>query len=177
MSSDDLNPRQAAFVQEYLKDLNASQACVRAGYSAKGANVTGSQLLANPSIAAAVQKGMALRAERAQVTQDWVIKRLQQIAGTDMTDLASWNESGIRFKESSELSEGARASVREIEQVMNEHGGTIKVKQYDRISALKLLGQHLGMFKEQLEVNATLTARPLQEMSDEELERSLKDSE
>ncbi len=173
MGLDELTPIQARFVQEYLKDLNGSQACLRAGYKTQSPSVRASQLLALDKVKAAVQKGMEARTKRNLVDQDWVIKRLLQIAGTDMTELASWNESGVRFKDSGELSDAARASVQQIEQVMNEHGGGLKIKQYDRMAALKLLGQHLGMFKEQLEVNATVTARPAEAIDDDELEQAL----
>ncbi len=167
-----LTPKQSLFVEEYLKDLNGSRAAIRAGYSAKGANVTASKLLTIPNIATAVDKAKHARAEKAGITQEWVVNRLLQIAGTDMTELATWNESGVRFKESSELSAAAKASVQQIEQVMNEHGGGLKIKQYDRMSALKLLGQHLGMFKEQSEVKLTVD-RPAEDLSDEELTRAL----
>lgn len=174
MAESDLTARQKLFVEEYAKDRNATQACIRAGYSKKGANVTGSQLLANPNIAAAIQRAVQAVTAKNGITQEWVIGKLAAIAGTDMKDIASWNESGMRWKDSSELSPAAHASIQAIEQVMNEHGGTIKVKQYDRISALKLLGQHLGMFKEQSEVKLTVE-RPAQELSDDELEKAMKD--
>ena len=68
-----LTPKQARFVQEYLIDLNAAQAAIRAGYSAKTARVIGHENLIKPDIAAAIEKAMAERAERTELTADWVV--------------------------------------------------------------------------------------------------------
>ncbi len=175
-SPDELTPKQRLFVEEYGKDRNGKQAAIRAGYSADSAEVQASRLLSNDKVAAAVQASGQAMTARNGVTQDWVINRLLQIAGTDMTEIASWNESGVRFKESSELSDAAKASVMQIEEVTNQHGGTLKVKQHDRLAALKLLGQHLGMFKEQSEVKLTVE-RPAEELSDEELAKAIERGE
>ena len=68
-----LTPKQARFVQEYLIDLNATQAAVRAGYSERTANRTGSENLSKPDIQAALQTAMQARQARTEVTQDYVI--------------------------------------------------------------------------------------------------------
>jgi phage terminase small subunit len=75
-----LRARQAAFVAEYLIDLNATQAAIRAGYSAKVANRIGSENLSKPVIAAAIAEAQARRAERTETTQDYVLARLKQEA-------------------------------------------------------------------------------------------------
>jgi phage terminase small subunit len=71
-----LTPKQQAFVQEYLIDLNATQAAIRAGYSARTANEQASRLLANVKVAAAVAKAVEKRAERTQVDQDYVLNTI-----------------------------------------------------------------------------------------------------
>src|SRR5580692_10166886 len=81
-----LTPKQARFVQEYLIDLNAAQAAIRAGYSAKTARVIGHENLTKPDIAAAFEKAMAERAERTRLTADWVVDELRKIAGANMAD-------------------------------------------------------------------------------------------
>ena len=78
-----LNHRQKAFVLEYLKDRNATEAAIRAGYSRKGANVTGSQLLAHPNIAAFVQQKTAKIARHAEVDAAFVIAELKRVAEQD----------------------------------------------------------------------------------------------
>lgn len=150
-----MSKKQVLFAKEYLKDLNGTRAAIRAGYSEKTARVTAAQLLAKPNVAKIVQKGIEARAKRVEVNQDWVVKRLMAIAGTEMGELASWNESGVTFKPSDELSETARMSVHQVKQVMNEHGGTIEIKQHDKLKALELLGKHLGMFAEPVTAQGT----------------------
>ena len=75
-----MTPRQQRFVEEYLLDLNATQAAIRAGYSGHTANEQGARLLANASVAAAVQAAQQARSERVQVTQDDVLRGLRREA-------------------------------------------------------------------------------------------------
>ena len=75
-----MTPRQQRFVDEYLVDLNATQAAVRAGYSARTANEQGTRLLANASIAGAVQMAQQARSDRMQITQDDVLRGLRREA-------------------------------------------------------------------------------------------------
>ncbi len=75
-----LTPKQARFVEEYLIDLNATQAAIRAGYSAKTANEQGAQLLAKLSIRQAVAEAQAIRSKRTEITQDEVIQGLKKEA-------------------------------------------------------------------------------------------------
>ena len=72
----ELTAKQGRFVAEYLVDLNATQAAIRAGYSEKTAQEQGSRLLSNVMVASAVQKGMDARAERVEVTQDYVLRTI-----------------------------------------------------------------------------------------------------
>ena len=75
-----LTPKQARFVEEYLVDLNATQAAIRAGYSAKTAEVQGSRLLGNVKVAAAIREAQEARSERTGITQDEVIQGLKKEA-------------------------------------------------------------------------------------------------
>ncbi len=72
-----LTPKQERFVAEYLIDLNATQAAIRAGYSEKTAQMIGSENLSKPMIADAVQKALAERAERTEITQDYVLTTIR----------------------------------------------------------------------------------------------------
>ncbi len=80
MTKGKLTPKQARFVEEYLIDLNATQAAIRAGYSAKTANEQGAQLLAKLSIRQAVAEAQAIRSKRTAITQDEVIQGLKKEA-------------------------------------------------------------------------------------------------
>ena len=81
-----LNARQTRFVEEYLIDLNATQAYIRAGYSKNGANVASSNLLANISIQEAISEGMKSLSSRSEVTQDRVIAGMLEFADADLSD-------------------------------------------------------------------------------------------
>ncbi len=81
-----LTPKQARFVQEYPIDLNAAQAAIRAGYNARTARVIGHENLTKPHIAAAIEKAMAERAERTEVTADLVVGELRKIAFANIAD-------------------------------------------------------------------------------------------
>jgi hypothetical protein len=76
----DMTPRQRRFIDEYLLDLNASRAAIRAGYSARTANEQAARLLAKASIAAAIQAAQQARSERLQITQDDVLRGLHEQA-------------------------------------------------------------------------------------------------
>ncbi len=75
-----LTPKQARFVEEYLVDLNATQAAIRAGYSARNADKIGPELLGKTRVAEAIQKAKEARSERTEITQDEVIQGLKKEA-------------------------------------------------------------------------------------------------
>ena len=77
--------RQQRFVEEFLLDLNATQAALRAGYSARGLRVQASRLLTNASVQAAIARRMAARAQRVELTQDAVLRELALLAQSDVT--------------------------------------------------------------------------------------------
>lgn len=81
-----MTPKQRKFVQEYLKDLNATQAAIRAGYSKKTARSIANELLTKPDIRAAVQAGQKKSAERAEVSVEYVITKLRQLAEDAISD-------------------------------------------------------------------------------------------
>lgn len=146
-----MTKRQLRFVKEYLVDLNGTAAAIRSGYSPASANEQASRLLAKANIKEAVNAEMEKRIVRTEITQDMVIEELARIAFASMSDLATWNASGVSFKDSSTLDDRTLKSVSAVEETTNEHGGSLKIKQYDKVRALELLGKHLGMFIERVE--------------------------
>lgn len=76
MSTKTLTPKQTRFIQEYMLDLNATQAAIRSGYAKNGAEVTGSRLLRNPKLAEALASAKKERAESLKIDADWVLKEL-----------------------------------------------------------------------------------------------------
>lgn len=75
-----LTPKQERFVEEYLKDLNATQAAIRAGYSAHTAEQQGPRLLGNVGIQEAIRVGQEARSKRTKIDADWVLRRLKEEA-------------------------------------------------------------------------------------------------
>lgn len=86
-----LTPKQKLFVAEYLVDLNATQAAIRAGYSEKRASEIGYQLLQKTTVQAEIQEAMADREERTGVTQDRVVAELERVAFAEAHDYADTN--------------------------------------------------------------------------------------
>ena len=82
-----LSPKQERFVHEYLVDLNALQAAIRAGYSKDTAGAIGHENLKKPEIQAAIAKARQEQQERTQITADSVVKELAQVAFADARDL------------------------------------------------------------------------------------------
>ena len=101
-----INPRRVLFAYEYLKDLNATQAAIRAGYSKKTANEQGARLLANVSVKQLVKKLKSQREKRTEITQDKVLKEIALLAFSDIRDICEIEEGGmILIKQFSRLSD------------------------------------------------------------------------
>lgn len=142
-----MTPKQERFVQEYLKDLNATQAAIRAGYSESTAGKIGHENLTKPEIQAAVAKAQMQRAARTEVTQDRVIHELAKIAFSDLRHVADWSGGRINTKDSGQIPDKVAGAISE---VRNTKEG-IAVKMHDKIAALDRLGKHLGMFVEKVD--------------------------
>ena len=134
--SNGLTAKQAMFVQEYLVDLNATRAAVRAGYSPNGAASRGSRLLKREPVKRAIQEAMDRRSERTLLSQDWVINSLRKVAERCMQARPVLDREGA---ETGEYVFDARGANR----------------------ALELLGKHLGMFtkKHQISGSGPVTVR------------------
>lgn len=154
-----LDPKRALFVQEYLKDLNATKAAIRAGYSKKTARTQGSALLTKIDIQAAIEKAKASRSERTEITQDRVIRELARIAFLDPADLLE-DDGSIKLIKN--MPEDARRVIAgmEVSEIFDNAAGDQKqaigllkkIKVCDKIRALELTGKHLGMFEDKLNI-------------------------
>ena len=148
-----LTAKQKVFVQEYLVDLNATQAAIRAGYSQRTAGWIGPQLLGKTHIAEAVQGAMAKREERTEITQDRVLKEYAKLAFLDPRRF--YNEDG-QLLQVHELPEDVAAALSSME-VVTERAGELelavrKIKFSDKKAALDSIARHLGMFKDKTEL-------------------------
>lgn len=150
-----LTPRQEMFVAEYLIDLNATQAAIRAGYSAKGADVTGSKLLVNPKVAAAVTAAKAARAEKTGITQDRVLVELALLAFSDHTHYEVDDEGTLEL--AGEAPDGAHRSIASVKRrIRTDKDGAVtrevELKLWDKPGMLRLAGRHVGLFPDRMEL-------------------------
>ena len=158
-----LTEKQERFVEEYLVDLNATQAAIRANYSKKTAYSQGQRLLKNVEVQEAIQTAVKKRSERTEITQDMVLKELASVAFANGTDFARVvvreepvhvvDEDGqlqqvvkkvqkVELFDTEKVDEKKRAAIASIKE--GKYG--IEVSSYDKIRALELIGKHLGMF-------------------------------
>ena len=147
-----LTAKQKAFIQEYLVDLNATQAAKRAGYSEKTAHVIGQENLRKPAIKDAIDAATRDRSERVQITADEVLAELKAVAMSNMHDFATWDDDGVRLKNSGELSRDAARCISEVSDTETSSSRTVKFKLHDKISALEKLGKHLKLFTDRTEL-------------------------
>jgi phage terminase small subunit len=145
-----LTDKQQRFVEEYLKDLNATGAAERAAYSDPA---YGRQLIAFPNVAEAIAKAKKDRAEKVGVEQEDVVRELMLLGFSDMEDFATWGPEGVDLLSSEGLDEQASRCVSEVSQTITRDGGTIRLKLHSKTEALKLLGQHLGIFTKNLNIS------------------------
>lgn len=138
-----LTNKHKRFCEEYLVDLNATQAAIRAGYKPKTARSQGQRLLTNADIQQYLQQLMDKRSERTEITADRVLEELAAIAFSDRTELAQVGKHGeVNFTPTEQLPDETKKIIAGIE---NGKYGT-KVTTYDKVKALELLGKHLGIF-------------------------------
>ena len=148
-----MTKKQKRFVEEYLIDLNATQAAIRAGYSPETAYSIGSENLKKPEIRTHIEKAMAERSKRTGINQDRIIIELAKIGLLNPKNLVNFEEATIK-EEAAEEDLAAVASVR-VKRFPTKDGEGIEreIRMYDKTKALELLGRHFGMFKDKVEVS------------------------
>lgn len=158
----DLTPKQARFVEEYLVDLNGTQAAIRAGYSPNTAQEIASQNLSKLIVQSAVAEAKAKLSQRVEVTQEMVMAEFAKIGFSDIRSL--FDASG-RLKPLCDLSAEQAASIATVEVVTKTIPGrdgepadveyTHKIRAWDKVAALTQMGRRLGMFVDKSEVKVT----------------------
>lgn len=150
-----LNPKQHRFVAEYLRDLNACQAAIRAGYSAKTAEQQGSRLLSHVEVKRAIDEALTRRAERVEVKADDVLRELLRLARVDIGE--AFDESG-KLRPLHEMSEDVRRAIASVEATTDVSGTHVsKVKFWDKARALEMLGRHLKLFTDKVELQGNVS--------------------
>lgn len=151
-----LTKKQQLFVDEYLIDLNATQAAIRAGYSVDTAAVIGCENLIKPNIQEAIAKAMAERSKRTGVNQDRVVLELARIAFVNVENVVD-TDTGEILSNATEDDLACIESVK-FKQSDNQYGGSIEreVKFASKLKALEMLGKHLGMWNDKIDVNVAV---------------------
>lgn len=172
-----MTERQQRFCDEYLIDLNATQAAIRAGYAEKRAAEQAYQLLQKTTVQGYIQKRKAERVQRTEITQDMVLRELANIAFSNAADYAAVVEKELMVENSNgEMipardRDGNPVTYRTVEPVLTsaltedqkralsviKRGRDgFEVKPYDKVKALELLGKHLGLWTDRIEVDADM---------------------
>lgn len=169
-----LTDKQERFCQEYLIDLNATQAAIRAGYSENSAKEIGCENLTKPNVQARVAELQADLAKRTQVKQEEVVAELKKIGFADIRKAVRWgrnptdstsenadpnglNMYPVSLVPSEVIEEDVAAAVCEVS--LNTAG--VKIKMHDKLGALDKLARHLGMYTDKHEHSGSLSINVL----------------
>lgn len=167
-----MNDKQARFCEEFLKDLNATQSAIRAGYSEDTAHSQGARLMRDVQVKAKIHRAMKRRSERTAITADRVLHEYAKIAFSDLRNLVSWGKDGVELLDSDELAAEDAATVAEITATDTREGKRIKVKQWSKLRALELLSRHLGLFEPSPESDPYEMARRIRLLVQQGYERT-----
>ena len=137
-----LTDKQRRFCDEYLVDLNATQAAIRAGYSPDSAQQIGSENLSKPVIKNVIAKAMAERSRRTGVSQDRVLNELAKMAFVNIADVINLEDATIRDG----AADADLACIQSVKIKPSQFGEEREIKLYDKKSSLELIGRHLGMW-------------------------------
>lgn len=189
-----LTAKQQRFCDEYLIDLNATQAAIRAGYSPKTAEQLAYQLLQKTSVQNHIAELQKKREERTEITQDSVLHELALIAFAKASDYAKVVEKDAMIEVDGNMvpvldDDGNPVKYRTVEPILTDDltedqkkaiavikkgRDGFEIKPYSKIQALELLGKHLGMFTEKVEVKNT-TPNAFEGLTTEELKKLIDD--
>ena len=140
-----LTARQRFFVDEYLIDLNATQAAIRAGYSKRTARFIGCENLTKPNIAAAIAKKKAERSARVELDADRVLYQLKAIATSNILDYLSYGPNGVVLKDSRVLTDAQSAAIEKVTATVGRKGrSTVGFKLHNKLKAIGMALKHLG---------------------------------
>lgn len=153
-----LTEKQKRFADEYLIDLNATQAALRAGYSKKTAYSIGQENLKKPEIQTYIQERQKEREKRTEITQDQVLAELAKIGFASITDFLEYKtvqrvieyrngEPVIDWAMMVDAIDSSEVDGAAISEISVSKDGTFKFKLHNKLDALDKLGRHLGLFE------------------------------
>ena len=165
-----LTSKQARFIDEYMIDLNATQACIRAGYSSRTADRIGPELLGKTCVQSALSVRMKDREKRTEITQDKVLREFAKLAFFDPRKLFDADGKPLPIHQLDDDTAAVVAGL-DVASVGNSDmgiGEVLKIKLADKKGALDSVARHLGMFNDKLSVTHSFS-----EMTDEEIKAEI----
>lgn len=148
-----MTKKQKRFCEEYLIDLNATQAAIRAGYSPDTAGAIGAENLTKPEIQRAVARDMAERSRRTGVNAERVVLELAKVAFVNVGNVIDATDATLKEDAAPE----DLAAIQSIKvKDMGDMGIEREIRMADKLKALELLGRHLGMFNDKMRLDAKL---------------------
>ena len=154
------NSRHEIFAREYVKDLNGTRAAIAAGYGEKGAHVRASQLLRNRKVQGLLAKLTKKHADKLDLSAEKVLSELSSMGFSNMLDYIKPTEEGSVYVHLSNLTREQSSAIQEVTvdeyvEGKGKHARKVKrtkLKLVDKIRSLELLGKHLKLFTERVEV-------------------------
>jgi len=170
-----LTPKQQAFINEYMIDLNASASAIRAGYSARNAGKIGPELIGKTRIQEAIQIAMSERAKRTGITADHVLKEIASIADDDISNYLDFRTEKVQvgiednkpiyeYKTIADLKDSRTINTKNISEISIGKDGQFKFKLYGRDDALVNLGKHLKLFTNNVNLSGSVAVQILDDI-------------
>ncbi len=152
--------RHEIFAREYVKDLNGTRAAIAAGYAKKSARISASRLLTNANISALIASLAKKHADKLDLSTEKVLSELSGVGFSNMLDYVKITEEGGAYVDLSNLTREQSSAIQEVtvDEYMEGKGKharkvkRTKLKLVDKIRSLDLLGRHLKLFTERIEV-------------------------
>jgi phage terminase small subunit len=149
------DPQREIFATQVAKGVAPLKAYITAGYGESSGQPY--ELVEAPDVAARIGEIRNIMAARAQISTDRVLAELAAIGFSDITELVSIERGRLRMKDTKDVAPDLKRAISEI-----QHGKTgIRVKLHDKKAALQLIGQHLGLFKENVDLNVSISLADL----------------
>lgn len=140
-----LTAKQKRFCDEYLIDLNGTQAAIRAGYSKNSANEQAAQLLAKLSVSAYISERREKLSQKLEITQERVLEELARIGFSNVKDFVNGGNNVLELKH---IEDSKTAAVAAVKTRLGDDGSVnTEIKLHDKVSALEKLARHLGLFE------------------------------
>jgi phage terminase small subunit len=146
-----MNTKQERFCREYMIDLNATQAAIRAGYSKKTAGSIGQENLTKPEILARISELKAKIIDSLEIDAGEVLAKVAAIMRFTISDIADYDGKVLTFKPIDQWPEGVEAAISSVKVVNTGTGknarSDLSMRFESKLAAAKLLGEYLGMFE------------------------------